>query len=90
MGIASCFVGSVMLLIQMAVIAAAVAGVQDNQGTLYAFFVPFFTYVAGIPIGLLLALIGFIQRSQKHTAAVLGLLLTLAGPIVFLVSIAVL
>ncbi len=90
MGIASCIVAGVMLLIQVGVILATAANLHDNQGIIYAFSVPFVTYLIGVPLGLLLALAGLLQRAQKHTASLVGFLLTLAGPVVFLVSVAVL
>ena len=84
MGIASCIIGGVLLLIQVGVLGAVMVGVQDNQGIIYAFSVPFFSYLIGVPLGLSLAIIAFLQPNRSRTAAKLGLLLTLTGPLIFL------
>jgi hypothetical protein len=61
LGKASCFVGGGMLLVQFGIMAAVALGVRDNQGTVYAFWIPFLMYVFGVPVGLILALGGAVQ-----------------------------
>jgi CHASE2 domain-containing sensor protein len=88
-GIASSLVGGILVVIQGSVLAALLRGVKDNQGIIYAFSIPFVAYCIGVPLGLLLATIGFLQRNRRRTFPVLGLVLTLTGPLVFVVIIAV-
>jgi len=87
-GIAACLVGGVMLLIQLGVVAAVALGVKDNQGIVYSLAIPFFVNCVGAPIGLVLALFGFLQPSRNRWHATLGLCLTLVGPIAFVVFLA--
>ena len=89
LGIASCFVGAVMLLVQLDVMAAVALGVTDNQGILYALGIPAIVYCGGVPLGLLLAVTGLFQRDQKRKCAVIGLCLTLVGPMLFILFLAV-
>ena len=88
-GFASTFVGAAMLVIQLAVLSAVILGIKDNQGVIYAVSIPFVMYSFGVPLGLLAAIIGFIQPRRDRKLAKLGLALTLAGPGVFAIFIAV-
>jgi hypothetical protein len=87
LGIASCCVGSLMILIQIAILVAVATGVKDNQGTIYAFFIPLWMYLLGVPAGLTCAIAGMVQRRRDPTLAILGVGLTLAGPLFFVVSL---
>lgn len=84
LGKASCFVGGAMLLVQFGIMAAVALGVRDNQGHVYAFWIPLFMYALGVPVGLLLALGGAVQ-DPKSTK--LGTRLTLVGPLVFILYV---
>lgn len=88
LGIASCFVGAVVMLLQLEVVAAVALGVTDNQGILYALAIPFFVNCIGAPIGLVLAVLGFLQRGRNRKFAVVGLCLTLIGPVAFILFLA--
>lgn len=88
-GIASAFAGGAMMLVQLGVLAAVLRGVKDNQGVIYAVSIPFFMYCVGVPLGLLAACIGFIQPRRDRRYAVLGVVLTLAGPLLFAIFVAV-
>ncbi len=82
-GIAACFVGAVMLLLHLDVVAAVRLGVVDNQGTLYALGIPLIVSCIGAPIGLVLALLGFVQPNRNRRFAAVGLGLTLVAPVTF-------
>jgi hypothetical protein len=78
-----------MLVMQLGVIAAVLLGITDNQGIIYALTIPLATYAVGVPLGLVLAVIGFFQPNRKRTYAKLGSCLSLAGPILFLLFLLV-
>jgi len=85
LGSASCFVGIVMFLLQLGIIGAVVFGVKDRQGIDYAFKWPLWVYLGGIPLGVILAVAGFTVPKANRSASEYGLLLMLAGPLLFLV-----
>jgi hypothetical protein len=78
-----------MLIIQLVVLSAVVLGVKDNQGIIYAVAVPFFMYCIGVPLGVITASIGFLQRGRNRTFAKIGFALTLTGQLVFALFITV-
>ncbi len=84
MGIAASIVGATMLATQLGILAAVAMGVKDNQGVIFAFSIPAVMYLVGVPLGLVTAAIGFVQKNRKLTAAKWGLVLTLLSPLVFL------
>jgi hypothetical protein len=86
LGAASCCIGGLMILIQIAILAAVAAGMKDNQGIIYAFAIPIWMYLLGVPLGLIFSVGGMVQRKRDPTLAVLGAGLTLAGPLFFVVS----
>jgi hypothetical protein len=88
-GIAACIVGFAMIAVQLSVLTAVFLGIKDNTGIIYAASIPFIMYLLGVPIGLLAALIGFIQPRRHRKFAKLGVALTLTGPLVFAVFFAV-
>lgn len=88
LGIVSCFIGAVMLLLQFDVVAAVALGVTDNQGILYALAIPFLVNCIGAPIALVFAVLGFLQRDRNRKFAAVGLCLTLIGPVAFILFLA--
>jgi hypothetical protein len=83
LGIASCFVGAAMLVLQLDVFAAVALGVRDSEGIMYVPYISVIIYLFGIPLGLLLAGCGFLQPNRKRKYAVIGLCLTLGVPTFF-------
>lgn len=81
-GVACCFLGGAMFLAQPLVIGAVLIGVKDGHGIDYAISWPFMVYLCGIPLGIFLAVAGFSPKSDRSTSE-FGLLLTLAGPLLF-------
>lgn len=84
LGSASCFVGLAMLVAQLSIIGAVVFGVKDRQGIDYTLTWPLWVYLGGIPLGVVLAVAGFSLPKSKRSASEYGLLLTMTGPLVFL------
>ena len=82
-GFLSCLVGGLMLLVQFGVIAAVAQGVRDSQGIIYALTIPFFMYLVGVPLGCGLGIMGLRQAERRWLFSVLGLCLTLTGPLLF-------
>ena len=88
-GVASTLIGGVMAIVQLVVLSAVFLGVTDNQGIVYALTIPLIMYCVGVPLGLLAAIIGFIQPRRQRKYAKLGVALTLVGPLMFLIFFAV-
>lgn len=88
-GVASTFIGGAMLSVQLVVLSVVFLGIKDNQGIIYAGSIPFVMYCIGVPLGLLAAIIGFIQPRRNRKFANIGVALTFAGPAVFVLFIAV-
>src|SRR4051794_40868111 len=83
LGIASSLVGGAMLIIQFAVLSAVLLGVKDSQGIIYALSIPFVMYCIGVPVGLVTAIAGLCRAKRNHRYERVGLALTFAGPLVF-------
>ncbi len=88
-GIASMCIGFAMLVVQLGVLFAVLIGIKDNQGYIYAAGIPAVMYFFGVPIGLLASIIGFLQPRRSRRYAKLGLALSLSGPLVFALFIAI-
>jgi FtsH-binding integral membrane protein len=88
-GVASTFVGGAMLLVQLGILSAMFLGIKDNQGVIYAVAIPFVMYCIGVPLGLLAAVIGSAQPKRHRKYAMLGIVSTLAGPLLFAIFVAV-
>ncbi len=82
--VAARIVGATMLAVQIVVIFAVLIGARDNQGIIYACSIPFFTYLVGVPVGLVLSLLGRQRSGRGRQIATTGLWLTLSGPVVFI------
>ena len=89
LGVTSTFIGGAMILIQLGVLSAVFLGIKDNQGVIYAVAIPFIMYCIGVPLGLLTAFIGCLQPRRDRKYAMIGVVSTLAGPVLFAVFIAV-
>jgi hypothetical protein len=63
-----------LIVLELALLLAVLAGVRDNQGVLYASFPTLGTLVLGFPICFLLALFGVVRG---YRFAWIGLLLSL-------------
>lgn len=87
-GVASTFVGAAMLVTQLVVLSAVILGFRDNQGIIYALSIPFVMYCIGLPLGLIAAIIAFVQPQRDRKFAKIGVVLTLAGPVIFALFIA--
>lgn len=86
--LACCLLGAAMLSAQLVVIGAVLFGVKDSRGIDYAISWPFSVYLVGVPLGIFLAVAGFSPKISRSTSE-FGLLLTLAGPLLFFVFVSV-
>jgi uncharacterized membrane protein YozB (DUF420 family) len=76
-GVAACLIAAPLIVLELGLLVAVMAGVKDNQGVLYAAFPTLGALVLGFPACFLVALWGMRERDRSPTFAWLGLLLSL-------------
>jgi hypothetical protein len=86
LGLIAVVLAGLMLAGQLAVTAAVILGIQDNQGTTYAMSVPMIMYCVGLPLAWIAGFVSLWQRDGNRTLAERGLALSLAGPLVFVLT----
>jgi hypothetical protein len=88
-GAASMLVGGMMIVVQLGVLTAVFLGITDSLGIGYALAIPIPMYCVGLPLGLLAAIIGFLQPRRHRKYAKIGVALTLTRPLIFVLFFAV-